>query len=86
MAGTYDNEQERRIDRIKCIAFREARNDDATFINRQWIADKIHRITRFVTEWWEKSYDECFADYSESDRKLKLSEASRNIILNASGK
>lgn len=54
------------IDRIKCIAFREARDEGATFINRQWIADKIHRSTRFVTEWWEKSYEECFDDYSES--------------------
>ncbi len=74
------------IDRIKCIAFHEARDEVATFINRQWIEDKIHRSTRFVTEWWEKPYDECFDDYSESSRKLKLSEASRNIILNASGK
>ncbi|CAF1268087.1 unnamed protein product [Rotaria sp. Silwood1] len=86
MAGTYDNEEQRMVDRIKCIAFREARDEGAAFINRQWIAQKIHRTTRFVTEWWDKSYDECFAGYSKSGRKLKLSEASRNIILNASGK
>jgi hypothetical protein len=86
MAGTYDTEQQRILDRIKCIAFREARDAGATFINRQWIADRIHRTTRFVTEWWEKSYDGCFADYSECGRKLKLSDASRNLILSASGK
>ncbi|CAF1218786.1 unnamed protein product [Rotaria sordida] len=86
MAGTYDTEQQRIIDRIKCIAFREARDAVTTFINRQWIADKIHRTTRFGTEWWEKSYDDCFADYSERGRTLKLSDASRNLILSVSGK
>lgn len=50
MAGTDDNEQQRMIDRIKCIDIREARDADAAFINRQWIADKIHRTTRFVTD------------------------------------
>ena len=38
MAGTYDSEKQRVIDRIKCIAFREARDAGATFINRKWIA------------------------------------------------
>ncbi|CAF1548433.1 unnamed protein product, partial [Rotaria sp. Silwood1] len=71
MAGAYDTEQQRMIDRIKCITFREARDAGATFINRQWIADKIHRTTRFVTEWWEKSCDQCFADYSNAGPKLK---------------
>jgi len=35
MAGTYDTKEQRIIDRIKCIAFREARDAAATFINRQ---------------------------------------------------
>ena len=86
MAGTYDSEQQRMIDRIRCIAFREARDAGATFINRQWVAEKVHRTTRFVTEWWEKSYDRCFADYSNAGPKLKLSPASQDIIFNASGK
>lgn len=34
MAGTYDNEQQRIADRIKCVAFREARDAGATFIVR----------------------------------------------------
>ena len=50
MAGTYDTEQQRLFNRIRCNAFREARDDGATFINRQWFADKIHRSTQFVTE------------------------------------
>ena len=45
MAGNYDTEQQRIIDRIQYIAFREAHDAGAIFINRQWIADKIHRTT-----------------------------------------
>ncbi|CAF1001358.1 unnamed protein product [Rotaria sp. Silwood1] len=85
-AHAYDTEQERMIDRIKCIAFRAARDAGATFINRQWIADKIHRTTRFVTAWWEKSYDRCFTDYSNAGCKLKLSQTSQDIIHKASGR
>ncbi|CAF1445209.1 unnamed protein product [Adineta ricciae] len=55
---------------------KRARDAGAAFINRQWIAEKIHRITRFVTEWWEKSYDQCFTDYSNAGCKLRLSQAS----------
>ncbi|CAF2920751.1 unnamed protein product [Rotaria sp. Silwood2] len=72
MAGTYDTEEQRIIDRITCIAFREARDAGATFINRQWIAEKIHRSVRFVTDWRKKQYDQCFANYSNAGPKLKL--------------
>ena len=34
MAGTYDAERQRMIDRIECIAFREAHDGGTTFINR----------------------------------------------------
>ncbi|CAF0795877.1 unnamed protein product [Rotaria sordida] len=86
MAGTYDIEEQRVIDRIRCIAFREARDAGATFIDRNWIADKVHRSIRFITDWWQKSYDQCFADYSNAGRKLKLSQASQDIIREASGR
>ena len=86
MAGTYDTEEQRIIDRIRCIAFREAQDAGATFINRNWISEKIHRSVRFITDWWQKPYDQCFADYSNAGPKLKLSQASREIILEASGR
>ncbi len=41
MAGTYDPEQQRVIDRIKCITFREAKDSGATFIDRKWIPKKL---------------------------------------------
>ncbi|CAF2938750.1 unnamed protein product [Rotaria sp. Silwood2] len=86
MAGTYDTEQQTIIDRIKCIAFREARDACATFINRKWITNKIHCTIRLVIEWWENSYDQCFTHYSNTGSKLKLSKASHDIIRKASGR
>ncbi|CAF5130967.1 unnamed protein product, partial [Rotaria sp. Silwood1] len=50
MAGTCDTEEQRIIDGIKCIAFREARNAGATFTNRHWVANKVHRSVQFVTD------------------------------------
>jgi hypothetical protein len=38
MAGTYDNEQQRVIDRIKCLAFRKTIEAGAEFIDKKWIA------------------------------------------------
>ncbi|CAF3798250.1 unnamed protein product, partial [Rotaria sordida] len=32
-------------------------------------------------DWWEKPYDHCFANYLNADSKLKLSQASQDIIL-----
>ncbi|CAF2518081.1 unnamed protein product [Rotaria sp. Silwood2] len=51
MAGTYDTEEQRIIDRIKCIVFREARDAGAPFTNRHWVAKKVHRSVQFVTDW-----------------------------------
>ncbi len=56
IAGAYDSEQQRSVDRIKCLAFREVRDAGAKFINRQWIAAKIYPTTRFVSEWCEKPW------------------------------
>ena len=57
MIGTYDTQQQRMVDRIKCIAFHEAHDASKTFINRQWVAVKIYPTARFVSDWWEKLYD-----------------------------
>jgi hypothetical protein len=78
MAGTYDSEHQRVIDRIKCIAFREARDAGAEFINRNWIANKVNRSVRWVAEWWQKSESECFGDYSNVGRPLLFSRKSEN--------
>ncbi|CAF0818695.1 unnamed protein product, partial [Didymodactylos carnosus] len=44
MAGVVgDDEEQRVIDRIRANAYREAMEEGATFINRKWIAQKLHR-------------------------------------------
>ncbi len=38
-----DTDEQRFIDRIKCIAFREAKESGAEFITKKWIANKLKR-------------------------------------------
>ncbi|CAF4971574.1 unnamed protein product [Rotaria sp. Silwood1] len=50
----YDNEEQRIIDRIRCITYREIRDEmiartGDSFISRQWISEKLHR-----SEDWEE--------------------------------
>ncbi|CAF2633719.1 unnamed protein product [Rotaria sp. Silwood2] len=71
-----DTEQQRIIDRITCIAFRDARDAGATFINKHWIAERVHRMMRFVTVWRKRPCNSCFADYSNVGAKHKLSQKS----------
>ncbi|CAF1095663.1 unnamed protein product [Adineta ricciae] len=39
-----------------------------------------------LNKWWEKSCDQCFADYSNAGPKLKLTTAAQDIIREASGR
>ena len=73
MAGCYDSEQQRIIDRIKCVAYREARDAVAAFIDRKWIAQKLHRSVRWVTDNWLKTINECWTDFG-AGRPLVLSQ------------
>ena len=68
-ADTYDTEEQRITDRIRCIALREAWDTGTTFISRNWIAEKIHRSIRFITDWWQQSYDQCFSGYSNTSQE-----------------
>lgn len=43
MTGKDDSEREWVVDRIKYIAFREARDAGASFINRKWIAANLNQ-------------------------------------------
>ncbi len=52
MARTYDTEQQRIIYRIKCIAFREAKDSGATFIDIKWIAKKLGSLSWFTVNNW----------------------------------
>ena len=79
MAGTYDSENQRIIDRIKCIAFREASDAGATLITRKWIANELHRTEDWVRRHWNNSPEECFTEF-HGGRPLQLSRESREMI------
>src|SRR5687768_9776284 len=80
MAGKIgDSEEQRQIDRIMAVAFRQARDSGATFINRKWIAEKLGRSKDWVTDIWNKQPQECFTQFGEG-RPQQLSQESRNIF------
>jgi hypothetical protein len=80
MAGTYDNEQQRIIDRIKCIAFRESKDAGAEFINRKLISEKLGRSIAWVGQWLNRTTDECFVDFGHTGRPLKMPQESQAIF------
>jgi transposase len=73
------------IDHIRANAYQEAMEEGATFINRKWIARKLHRSERWVTDNWKKGYEHCFMKFGDG-RPEKLSEESKNIVIENSGK
>jgi transposase len=73
------------IDRIRANAYREVMEEGAAFINRKWIAQKLHRTDRWVTDNWKKGYEYCFTEFGNG-RPDKLSEEGKNIVMESSGK
>ena len=70
MAGLIgDSEKQRVMDRIMCISFRQAGDAGASFINRNWIAEKLGRTSRWVTDNWNKSPQECFTQFGEGRQR-----------------
>ncbi len=79
MAGKIDDtENQRVIDRIKCIAFRETKDAGADFITKEWIGKKLKRGKTFAQEWWQKSKEDVFKSYT--GRTVSLSQESKEII------
>uniref|UniRef100_A0A915HXC1 Transposase n=1 Tax=Romanomermis culicivorax TaxID=13658 RepID=A0A915HXC1_ROMCU len=85
MAGTYDSEKQRVIDRIMSIAFCQVRDAGATFINRNWIAQKLHRSIGWVCDNWNKNHQDCFTEFWQG-RPLQMSQENRNIVAESSHK
>ena len=49
----HDTEEQRFVDRIRCLTYREIRDEMIprtrdSFINRQWISEKLHRSEDWV--------------------------------------
>jgi hypothetical protein len=72
------------IDRIRANAYRQAMEEGATFINRKWIAQKLHRSERWVTDNWEKGSEHCFTEF-ENRRPEKLSEEGNKTVIENMG-
>lgn len=95
MARFDDNESSRFVDRIRAIAFKEARDEfvqmikkdvDHNFLSKKWIAEKIKRSEKFVQRHWNGNPYEQESDFSQKTRPLKLSQESQDIILHSSCK
>lgn len=53
-----DTVERQHVDRIKAIAWREARDEGCQFITRKWVADRLKRSEDWVKKWWnEDAYD-----------------------------
>ena len=80
-----DSEQQRVIDRIMCVAFRQARDAGADFMNRKWIVEKLGRSLDWVTRNWNRNPQECFTDFGKG-RPQQLSQESPNMVSQCSNK
>ncbi len=69
-----DSDDQKFIDRMKCIAFREARDSVAHFIIRKWFAKKLNKSVRSVSDNWNKSEEECHSDFRKCGPPFKLSQ------------
>ena len=75
MAIVGDNEHLRHVDRIRAIAFREARDAGASFITRAWVSTRLKRSERFVIDIWNKDPYETAMDKANiglGGKKLSL--------------
>lgn len=89
MATLPDTEEQRFVDRIRCITYREIRDEmiartGDTFISREWISEKLHRSEDWVRRTWNKTVEECYTQFG-GGRPQVLSQESRNIVASASG-
>ena len=57
-----DNEKRRNIDRIRAITFKEAKDEGAAFITKQWVANRLQRSETFVQDNWNRNAYNCSMD------------------------
>ncbi len=84
-----DSEEQRFLDRIRCITYCEIRDEmiartGNSFITRQWISEKLRHDESWVQRNWNKTIEECYTQFG-SGRPQILSQESKNIITSASG-
>ncbi|CAH1802228.1 unnamed protein product [Owenia fusiformis] len=79
-----DNQQYR--DRIRFIAYREARDEGASFITKKWIANKLLRSEKFVQKYWNKTYSEITPQERPGPKSNTLTRKTTQIILKGTAK
>ncbi|CAF3606508.1 unnamed protein product [Rotaria sp. Silwood1] len=90
MAGVLNDSEEQRFwVRIRCITYREIRDEmiaitGDSFITRRWISEKLRRSERWVQQHWNKTTEECYTQFG-SGRPEILSQDSKDITTSASG-
>ena len=57
-----ESEEKRHIDRIRAITFKEAKDNGAEFITRDWVANRIERSEAFVKRNWNRDPYDCKMD------------------------
>ena len=87
MALVSNSEEVTHVDRVMAIAFREARDLGAAFITRSWVAKRLKRSERWVTDNWNKDPYDCKKNTTNiglGGRTISLQ--SREIIKNHAGR
>lgn len=82
---SFDSEEARVVDRIQAAAFFQAREAGATFITLKWVANRLKRSERWVSQNWRRNPMDCFADFSNCGRPESLSQESKEIIKESIG-
>lgn len=85
----HDSEEQRIVDRIRCITYREIRDEmiattGESFITRSWISERLRRSEDWVRRNWNKTIDECYTQFGNG-RPQVLSQESKDVISSASG-
>ncbi|CAF2909811.1 unnamed protein product [Rotaria sp. Silwood2] len=84
----YDSEEERFIDKIRCVTYREIRDEmiartGESIITRHWISEKLRRSDNWVRHNWNKTIEECYTEFG-SGRPQVLTQESKNVVALAS--
>ncbi|CAF4138404.1 unnamed protein product, partial [Rotaria sp. Silwood2] len=84
----YDSEDERFVDRIRCVTYREIRDEmiertGDSIITRHWISEKLRRRDNWVRRNWNKTIEECYTEFG-SGRPQVLTQESKSIVASAS--
>ncbi|CAF4776505.1 unnamed protein product, partial [Rotaria sp. Silwood2] len=64
----YDSEEQQFVDRIRCVTYREIRDEmisrtGDSIITRHWISEKLRRSEDWVRRNWNKTIEKCYTEF-----------------------